>query len=145
MFKFLVAGADKLLEKLHKIQKEMENQEYLEKIGQVVKEDIQERIRTGKTSADGVPWVPWAPSTLVARMRQGTASRGLLYNSGKLLNSFKVVTTKTSFTIGTSSPYSAFLNNGTNRMQARPFMGVSPKARATIKTILDKKIGFTIS
>ncbi len=145
MFKFLVAGADRLIEKLNKIQKEIEDQEYLQKIGAVVKDDIQERIRTGKVSADGIPWVPWAPSTLVARIRQGTASRGLLYNSGKLLNSFKVVTDKKSFTIGTNSPYASFLQNGTNRMPARPFMGVSPKAKATIKTILDKKIGFTIS
>jgi len=144
MFKFLLSGAEALSAKLKQIQKELEDQEYLKKIGQVVKEDIQDRIRSTKADPQGIPWSPWKQSTLMQRIKQGTVDRGLLYNSGKLLNSFEVITDKKSFTIGTNAPYSKYLQNGTNRMVARPFMGVSPKAKATIKQILDKKIGFTI-
>lgn len=139
--KFSVPGLDTLLEKLGKVQAKFQDKNVWQEIAQIELQDIRNRIGVSKTTPEGVPWAPWKPSTALARAKKGNANRGLLFDSGRLLNSFKVIANKTAFTVGTDVPYAGFLNKGTDKMPGRKFMGTSPQAKASIKAILDKHIG----
>ena len=141
MIKFSVPGVDKLLEKLGKLQDKFKDKKVWEEVAQIELQDIRTRIGVSKTTPEGVPWTPWRASTALARAKKGNANRGLLFDSGRLLNSFKVIANETSFTVGTDVPYAGFLNKGTNKMPGRKFMGTSPQAKASIQAILDKHVG----
>ena len=99
----------------------------LEKIGRQQVQVVQNRIANSKTDANGNAWRPWSIATLRQRRREGTASRGLLYRTGRLLRSigFRITGTLTSqvLTIYSNVPYARYLQFGTNRMPARPFLG----------------------
>lgn len=100
----------------------------LEELGAQEVAIVQERIRTGKTSPDGQAWRPWALSTLRQRIREGTTGGGLLYKTGALYNSIKWKITSANLIIYSDSPYAQYLQNGTSRMPARPFVGWNKEA-----------------
>lgn len=101
------------------------SQAALEQLGGEEVQVVQNRIRTGKTSPDGQAWRPWAMSTLRQRIREGTTGGGLLYKTGALYNSIKWKLTGKNLIIYSDSPYGQYLQNGTSRMPARPFLGWS--------------------
>lgn len=111
----------------------------LEEIGRVVTGTTQNRIRTEKTDPAGTPWQPWATSTTIARIKKGTASRGLLYDSGNLLNSITYQVSGKQVSVGSSGvPYAIYLQQGTPNMPARPFIGYSNKDMQYINAILTR-------
>ena len=112
----------------------------LRQVGEIEKEDIQRRIQIGKRSPSGVPWAPWRPSTAIYRQRKGTASKGLLFDSGALYRSFKLKQDGDQVTVGTNVKYAPYLQFGTPKMNARPFMGLSKEATRSIAVLLDNFI-----
>ena len=109
-----------------------QRREFLEMLGEEFVKLAQARIRTKKADPDGNKWAPWSPATRKARRKKGNASLGLLFDTKTLYNSitYKVTTNKVS--IQTDVPYAQFLQNGTTRMPARPFLGQGPaEDRAT--------------
>lgn len=90
------------------------------KLGQ---QSVQKRILYEKRGPDGVAWKSWSPLTLVDRKRRGTASRGLLFDSGSLLGSIGAKSTLFKAEVSTKLNYARPLQEGTKRMPARPFMG----------------------
>lgn len=119
----------------------------LDAIGEHLVKSTKARIKTTKQSPNGVPWAPWTLGTLLGRIRDGSASRGLLYNSGRLLNSITYQATpprgsngrfqKSQVVVGSQGvPYAQFLQQGTPNMAARPFIGISKTDQEVITSIL---------
>lgn len=113
--------------------------QFLQEVGQILLDSTRERITTSKTDPEGRAWKPWARSTALARSKDGSAARGLLYKSGNLLDSLEVrVIGDTKVSISTTIPYAQFLQNGTNRMPPRRFLGTSKQDEQNIKAAWNK-------
>jgi phage gpG-like protein len=82
-------------------------------------------IMDEKDDPDGRAWSEWTQSTREHRTRKGTAKTGLLWDDGTLLHSIKVQAGLRQVTVGTDVPYAPFLQDGTSKMAARPFLGWS--------------------
>lgn len=108
----------------------------LKKIADQEVKETRQRIRTTKVSPDGIPWAPWRPSTLRHRIRRGTTGGGLLYETGKLWRSITGVVYKTRISVRARKIYATYLQHGTNRMVARPFLGFSERSKTRIKNLL---------
>lgn len=98
---------------------------FLQSVGNTQAGAIHARIQRSKTAPMGGNWAPWRPRTEAARIKKGNAQQGLLWDSGALLNSFVVETGPDAVTIGTPVSYAVYLQDGTERMAAREFMGWS--------------------
>ena len=111
----------------------------MQEIGDVIAEDIKNMITKRKMGPDDKPWAPWAPSTAKARKRKGNAGQGLLWDTGRLLRSIKaqVIGSHNTVQIGTDVKYAGWLNNGTEKMPARPFLGVSARAKKGINQVIE--------
>lgn len=100
--------------------------------------NAQYRIRTSKMTPDGKQWQPWAYSTMKQRVREGNVSKGLLFKTGMLLNKFFKKVTSARLTISNKAPYARYLQEGTSRMPARPFLGWGKETvKQSEKTLLD--------
>ena len=119
-----------------------DNRDLLEELGEIIEEDIRHRIVKLKKDPDDKPWKPWAKATKKARQKRGTAALGLLFESGELADSIThKVTGKNKLQVGTSNPYAGYLNEGTNNMPARPFIGISKRASKGIDEALKLYFG----
>lgn len=112
--------------------------QFLDKVGQMLQASTQARISTTKTSPNGVPFTPWALGTALARQRKGNAARGILYDTGNLLNSisYQVIGKQVQVGVTTAAPYGTYLQNGTRHMPARPFVGISEQDREMVRVLL---------
>lgn len=95
----------------------------LQEIGTVQQEKTQARIRDTKDTPWGAAWAPWQAVTAYERFEKGNAEQGLLWDSGALLDSIHYELDPFSVTIGTDLDYAPDLQDGTDRMAARPFLG----------------------
>jgi phage gpG-like protein len=93
-------------------------------IGRKAKERVERAIRTDKHDPDGVAWAPWSGGTSRSREKKGNAGQGLLWDTGTLLGGMRVQVGATDVLIGTDvGDYAEYLQDGTNRMPARPYLG----------------------
>lgn len=120
---------------LNKFDSQRMKRDFLEKMGQEHIKIVRKRIQTEKADPNGQKWEPWAPSTKLGRERAGTASRGLLWDTGNLLESFRYDVRGNSVVIITDVPYAKYLNDGTNKMPARNFIGFGGKDLERTKVI----------
>ena len=100
----------------------------LTRIGASEVENVKARIRSSKISPWGDSWAPWAPSTARERQRKGNAEQGLLFDTGALLDSIHAVANvygsgHGTLDVGTSLDYAGFLQDGTEKMVARKYLG----------------------
>jgi phage gpG-like protein len=91
-------------------------------------------------AALGVSWPPAADPS------RKTDSR-LLVASGRLMNSLASMTgdsvaevQTTSLRFGTDVPYASYLQYGTSRMPARPFLGMTDSVQSRLLTILNEQL-----
>jgi phage gpG-like protein len=108
---------------------------WLETVGSGIQKEVQNRIRKAKESPAGEVWAPWMPRTRGYREHKGNSGQGLLWDEGSLLNSISFVVddaaqgdffgAKGGVVIGTDVAYAGYLQDGTERMAARPFLGWS--------------------
>ena len=137
MIKFRIEGQD-VSKKLATLIRQLKNpKEMMQEVSDIIVEDIKERIIKTKTDPEGNKWAPWAPSTQEARVKDGTAALGLLYRNGELARSI-TATMKGSkaFEIGSNLEYAKYLQEGTTRMPARPFIGISKRAQTGINQVI---------
>ena len=113
----------------------------LSEVGDIIREDIQERIKTTKVDPNGTPWAPWSERTFIARAKEGSAGLGLLYRTGRLYNSLVKDVHSRDVKVYSTAPYAAYLNNGTKNMPARPFIGISEKANKDIDILVRSYLG----
>jgi phage gpG-like protein len=98
---------------------------WLDSVGQKAQQDVQARIQQTKHDPESQPWSPWQPRTEKQRLKKGNAGQGLLWDEGTLLNTIKFSADSGGVTIGTEVGYAGYLQDGTQRMAARPFLGWS--------------------
>jgi phage gpG-like protein len=108
---------------------------WMQKVAESESERVKRRILAIKTDPDMRPWAPWAPSTAYARLRKGNSYRGLLYDEGLLLASVISRSSDTEVEVGIDSAvdYAKFLQEGTDRMPARPYLGWSGPSLALLE------------
>ncbi|MHB0992688.1 MAG: phage virion morphogenesis protein [Burkholderiales bacterium] len=98
-------------------------QPVLSMIGKIELLDAQQRIIGTKLSPDHEAWMPWAARTLKERTKKGNTGQGLLWDKGDLLHSLESVAEGSSVEIGTDMPYAIDLQDGTEIMPPREFLG----------------------
>lgn len=108
----------------------------LEKIGAMLQQSTRDRLEKTKLSPDGSKFAPWSLSTLIARRKKGNSALGILFDTGNLSRSIKYTATSTQVTVIATAKYASFLQNGTEDMVARPFVGISRQDEARIGQIL---------
>lgn len=112
---------------------------FLNDVAKLLKAKAVNRITTTKIDPYGKAWPQWAVATARARAKRGTAGRGLLYESGRLSNGITAEVQGNQAIVGVQGvPYASFLQNGTNKMPARKFLGISQQDEVQIKTMLVK-------
>lgn len=123
------AAVDKTLMKIKMVQAQT-----LDVIGKEEVQATKQRITMWKADPKGRAWAPWALSTMRARRRQGNASRGLLYATGRLLNSIQYHVRNGVLTVFSDDNKASFLQKGTPNMPAREFLGFGTR----LNSIIDK-------
>jgi len=108
------------------------------KIGQFEMRQTRRRIRITKESPDGKKWQRWAASTEMARLRKGNAPQGLLYDTKELHDFITIKYDNDEVRIRSLADYSRFLQFGTLKMPARPFMGWSDVSLKFIKRVFKR-------
>lgn len=109
----------------------------LDAVGKNQQANVTARILFTKMAPDGKPWAPWARSTAKARMKKGNAGQGLLNDSGELSRSIRYQVSGKQVIVGSiAGPYAEFLQFGTNKMPARPFIGWSEQDKKEAKQIM---------
>lgn len=142
MINIFAKGIDSLLVNLKEIETRISNYSpLLNQVGKIELDETRKRILQTKMSPNGTPWLPWAPSTLAYRNKKGNASKGLLNDTGALLNSFKIIVKDKQVVVGTNLPYAKYLQDGTNKMPARPFIGLPVKSQESVSILIDKYVG----
>lgn len=101
---------------------------FLAYIGERERDKARDRIEQLKMSPDGNPWAEWADSTLYKRSRKGNVELGLLLDEGTLRDSIHFVVEGFGVEIGSDAesrgaPYAKYLQEGTEQMPARPYLG----------------------
>lgn len=107
----------------------------LRKIGEEEVRITQERIRSSKTGPDGKAWAPWSIATLKQRQRRGDANKGLLYRTGALLQSIKFKVEDGKLTVYSDAQYGKYLQFGTPKMPARPFIGWGDRINSIVERL----------
>lgn len=106
-------------------------------IGGLVEGSTRRRIAEEKTSPQGDPWAPLAARTIAAKTsRSGKVRGGLLVDRGNLLRSITHEAAADSVIIGSVMLYARWLQEGTQRMEARPFLGLSEQDYRDIDDLL---------
>lgn len=108
-------------------------EETLRRVAEEEKQAVQNRIRNTKTDPEGQPWAPWSMATIRANAGRGGS---LLFRTGALLDSIQYRISEKTLTIYSNVGYSKYLQFGTPKMPARPFLGWSRDNINRIKQIL---------
>jgi len=107
----------------------------LEQVGRLEVHSAQNRIAISKTSPDGEAWEPWSIATMRSRMQQGNQHLGLLYRTGELFRSIYYKVTNTTLEVGSRARHAQFLQQGTSKMPARPFIGFTQNSINILKKL----------
>lgn len=142
MITFDVEGLNTIDDKLDKwIQKVSNPKELLSELGKREVKRAKQRFKD-KTSPDGKRWQAWDRDTQEERIREGSAANGLLVDSGALMNSIDYEVIHNQLYIGSNVDYAHHIQNGTQHMPARPFVGFNQQtiddATWLISTVFDK-------
>ena len=96
----------------------------VEQVGAIVEKKAKEIIGEYQDSIGDFPeWQELTDSTKQDRLRQGFTENDPLLRSGKLRDSMSHVCEGMTVTIGTSLQEAEWLENGTEKMPPRPFIG----------------------
>jgi len=105
------------------------------KVGRFEQRQVRRRIRITKEDPNGKKWQRWSNATEAARLRKGNVPQGLLYDTKTLHDSITVLYSKHETRIRALTDYARFLQFGTTKMPARPFMGWSDVSLKFIKRV----------
>jgi phage gpG-like protein len=113
----------------------------LAQIGEFAASKVMLGLMSEKDDPDGHQWAAWMPSTREQREKKGNVGLGLLWDRGDLLGSIKVQTSRNEVVIGTTMPFAPYLQDGTPKMAARPFMGWSLAEQSMSEEFIARYIG----
>ena len=136
--KFQFTGVEKAVEALEKVKEDLENnmQEVLLGGGQLIRGEAIRSIQTGAKS--GKTYKKYNPTRTHKASAPGEAPAS---DTGFLVSNIRVKDQKDFVEVRSEASYSKFLEYGTSKMLARPFMfPASEKSKPKIAEILFQKI-----
>jgi phage gpG-like protein len=89
------------------------HEKFYDRVGSLGVAQVKDRIKSTKQDPDGVPWIP----------RKDNKSHPLLFNTGDLFASINKTVGPNGVTITSDVDYAKYLQLGTSKMPARPFLG----------------------
>jgi len=140
------AAVDVKLQEIEKLQKKLndfvlsggDKAGLLKSLGEVIEEQVKERVDITKKDPDGRKWDPWKAST-EKFMREYFPAASLLLREGHLLGSIEhQMKGSDSILIGSTMEYSIFLQEGTKNMAARRFLGFGIDDIAELQDAVDE-------
>ena len=117
-----------------------QQRDFLDSVGATFAGLAIDRLEKQKADPMGRKWKPWASSTAKARRKEGSSGTGLLLRTGALRDSIEYEVQGPKVVIRSRSSYAEFLQNGTSRMPARPFLGTGPREEREMKRIWNQWI-----
>lgn len=96
-------------------------EEPLRAIGGIIESSTRRRISETKNAPDGSRWADVSPATAKTKNGRG----GILVDYGNLMASITHEASAKSVIAGSVMGYSVYLQEGTENMPARPFLGLS--------------------
>lgn len=102
----------------------------MQSMGAVVASSVEDRIRESKTAPDGTAW-----ASVAGKPRERILIGVGGVQSG-LLGSILYQAGDNRVLVGSTMDYASYLQRGTRKMVARPFLGLSPADEQTILTML---------
>jgi phage virion morphogenesis protein len=115
-------------------------QPVLAQIGEFMASKVMLEIMSEKDDPEGHPWAAWMPSTRAQRTKKGNVALGLLWDKGTLLGSIRVQTSANEVSIGSTDKVATFLQDGTEKMQAREIVGWSAADQAMTEQFVARYI-----
>lgn len=104
----------------------------MDEIGGILEGSTRERFDK-KTSPQGVKWADLLPST-----QEQKGNNNILVQSDDLMRSITHHANQYAVSVGTSETYGVFHQFGTNKMSARPFLGLSEDDKHDIYTLINE-------
>lgn len=124
---------DQVSGRLHKLAGNLGDlTEPMRAIGGVLESSTRRRIAETKTAPSGKKWDRLTPATLKAKKGKGS----ILVEHGNLLGSITHEAAKDSVIVGSVMGYAVHLQQGTRKMPARPFLGLSSQDYQDIDELL---------
>lgn len=108
-------------------------------LGAAVEAQTKRRINSEKTSPDGAAWAALKPSTVKQK-----GSDNILVDKGRLLGSISHIATATVAIVGTNVFYGGYHQDGTKKMVARPFIGLSGENESELERVINTFIASQI-
>ncbi len=109
----------------------------LNEIGTDLVDSTVERFET-ESDAEGRVWVN-SPAVMAIKRKRGDTK--VLAVTGRLKNSITKQVKMKSLKVGTNVEYGKYLQEGTKKMKAKPFLGISDEDKENIKDIVKKHFG----
>ena len=113
--------------------------EFMKLVADQLVANTHERFDRTKSDPDGRKWAPWAESTRRAYQKSGH-SGSLLVRTGALRNSIRSTAGKKQASVSSNLKYGQYIQQGTDIMPARPFIGIGQKDVDSFHEIWEKWI-----
>ena len=109
----------------------------LKSLGVEIETQISERIESTKRDPEGKTWADIADKTRQYLLKHFPSARPPLWRTGKLLDTIKSQVSGGVLLTGATKEYAGFLQDGTKRMPARPFIGLSTQDIGDLADLID--------
>lgn len=102
-----------------------------------IETQISERIESTKRDPEGKTWADIADKTRRYLLKHFPSARPPLWRTGELLDTIESQVSGGVLLTGATKEYAGFLQDGTKRMPARPFIGLSAQDIADLADLID--------
>ena len=109
----------------------------LKSLGVEIEAQISERIESTKRDPQGKTWADIADKTRRYLLKHFPSARPPLWRTGELLDTIDSQVSGGVLLTGATKEYAGFLQEGTKRMPARPFIGLSAQDIADLADLID--------
>ncbi|WP_314847009.1 phage virion morphogenesis protein [Treponema lecithinolyticum] len=109
----------------------------LKSLGVEIETQISERIESTKRDPEGKTWAELADKTRQYLLKHFPSARPPLWRTGELLDTIESQVSGAVLLTGATKEYAGFLQDGTKRMPARPFIGLSAQDIADLADLID--------
>lgn len=109
----------------------------LKSLGVEIETQISERIESTKRDSEGKTWADIADKTRRYLLKHFPSARPPLWRTGELLDTIESQVSGGVLLTGATKEYAGFLQDGTKRMPARPFIGLSAQDIADLADLID--------
>ncbi|WNY75966.1 phage virion morphogenesis protein [Pasteurella multocida] len=115
-----------------------QGKDLMRKVANIVRQDVEDAF-DHERAPDGKPWDKLDKRYQERRYKNGYDGK-ILQMHGNLLNSLDIDYGDRFALIGVSEPYGQYHQKGTDKMPARPFLGVSETGVEEIKQLLQREL-----